>query len=1186
MFVKSLTLRGFKSFASQTTMEFQPGIIAIIGPNGSGKSNIVDALGWVMGEQGAKNLRGQAMSDVIFAGTAQRAGLGRAQVELCIDNSSGDLPIDFTEVTISRTVFRSGGSEYSLNGSPCRLLDIQELLSDTGMGKNMHVIVGQGQLDEVLSADPLVRRSYIEEAAGVLKHRRRKERALSKLDSTMDKLSRLEDLTREIRRQMGPLSRQAKAAQQASVIQATIRDASSRLQADSIARARDELAERLRQRDAIHRQRQELRATIDSLETKLQTLDGSSKSSDGSTMGVDALTALWHQQSQLHTQCQSFIQLAQERSQALSRPIGGAVVDNDAFQHMIAEANHRIARAQKDQDTLQARISEQEKQRDRAEKILEDASDKRSRWERAVGDHREQLARLEGEREALKSQLRSLREQLQQISVQRNDAAGRSEKAHRALKELPAVNDAKVKELSAYHAELVGKHKKSDQELDAQRSHYQRLHGEYARWESRKETISASIASHNGSDELLGAKLDGINNTFASAITIAHGWEDACAAFLGDKTDALVAVSEDAAVNALRYARTHGTGKVNLIYERRVGKTSGETYQLPHDLPDYAHPLSSLLSAKNPQLQEVLTYLCARAVAVQDLDQALSIVNTYPELTVVTRHGETVGAVYARGGTEETLLRLHSQLSEAEEHCKDLRSQVEAIKAEVEKREDNNRNLATKIAQILEQIRHADALHTKEAEQAARVNAEIQLADAEVERLDNARKEIEKRISHEQEKVEKQEKAVCDCMQQAPSLEDSAESLQKDYEQASENAREARQKLTDLQLEKRSADERAQAAKNHRKALETQWEERREQAKRQKRREEQRRKRVEVLGSISDISVRAHSLSEQLYELTSHYRRQAVEQQEKYQKNARELRITLQETTRSYDRRTDEVHQHDVAAAEHRLRVEQLEERARQELHIEPHELIADYGPHMLIPVDVVQGDAVDDDNPKMVAYVRSEQEERLAAAQKKLSRLGTINPLAMEEYKALEQRYEFMTAQVADVKKSRTDLLHIIDEVDQQVKHAFEQAYHDTAESFEHVFAQLFPGGQGRLVLTDPDKWLDTGVEIEARPAGKKVKRLSLLSGGERSLSALAFLIALFKARPSPFYILDEVEAALDDVNLSRVLKVFEELREISQLLVITHQKRTMAIADSLYGVSMRDGITKVVSHKLTTSD
>lgn len=1172
MYVKSLTLRGFKSFASTTTLEFSPGIIAIIGPNGSGKSNIVDALGWVMGEQGAKSLRGQQMADVIFAGTSSRAALGRAQVELCIDNSSGDLPIDYTEVTISRTMFRTGGSEYSINGAPCRLLDIQELLSDTGMGKNMHVIVGQGQLDDVLSADPLVRRSYIEEAAGVLKHRRRKDRALSKLDSTMDKLSRLEDLTKELRRQMGPLARQAKAAKRASVIQAVIRDAKSRLFADSIVFAREQFENGLHGRDTLHKERSALRERVDELRKKIEALDaGIGANEDGTPQTrVDVITAMWHDQSQVVSRLDGIERIARERANSLSHPLLGATVNEDAFRTMIDDAKATIAKRETESADLDKRLEQSAADKTQAEERLAELTEQRSRLERERGDRREKQARLEGERQTLESKLASSQEQLQRTERLLNEAHSRFEQASKDAAALPQVNDSASADLTKRHTELVKEHRDCDQRLQEVRAAQRQAIADQAKWSSRVETLSMSIAASDGAQDILAAGIAGVDDTFASHITIKPGWEEAVAAFFGEATSAVVARQQDSALNALRFARDNEAGKIAVVVAANLPATSDFT---PLTV-DVGMPLADVVFARDKKLGKTLEYLTRNGVAVDDLDQAIAVVNAHPQAVAVTRHGERVDAVSMSGGShqESSVLSLQAKLGEAEEKVVECEKTLEKAVQDVHDLEQRLAEVERDESKAMAEIRQADAEQAKQAENAARVQAQKTLAHEEIARLEVMRKDVAARIEDEKHALDEHRVVIEEFMNTSDDDPHVQVQVMRDYEAAATALEDVRSADTALQLEKRSADERLASAKNQLRAVETQLEERRAEAQRVKEEERRRQERYAALQQVIERAVRARSIATKLYDVTTALRQQAMEERQHYMAQTQEIRHELAQLNTELEKKTDSVHQIDVTLAEQRLRVEQLEEQARQELHTEPDELVANYGPHVLVPVD-------DDES---VPYVRAEQQDRLAQAEARLARLGTINPLAMEEHKALEERYEFMTTQINDVKKSRNDLLHIIDEVDEHVKVAFEEAFKDTAESFEKVFSQLFPGGQGRLILTDPDSPLTTGVDIEARPAGKKVKRLSLLSGGERSLAALAFLIALFKARPSPFYILDEVEAALDDVNLSRVLQVFKELRQISQLLIITHQKRTMAIADALYGVSMRDGVTSVVSHKL----
>ena len=870
MYLKSVTLKGFKSFASSTNLIFERGITCVVGPNGSGKSNVVDALSWVMGEQGAKSLRGGKMEDVIFAGTSGRAPLGRAEVSVTIDNTDNALPIEFTEVTITRILFRNGTSEYQLNGETTRLLDIQELLSDSGIGREMHVIVGQGQLDAILLANPEERRAFIEEAAGVLKHRKRKEKALRKLDSMQANLARIQDLTVELRRQLKPLGKQAEVARKASTIQSDVRDSRLRLLADDLIALKSTLDAEVADETSLRMRRDSVEAELNQLRNREEELDAIS------------------------------------------------LVENP-----------QLVRAQ------------------------------------------ENFYHLTAQREKFRGIQSLASERAKFLSEERDEA--------RASGRDPGAMDAEAHELRAEET-------KFSTELTTKRT-----------------------------------QLAQINSELQSA-------------------EARLAQEENQVSNVLR--------TISSLLEKTGGQIEGSSSKVAQFKSDIARGVSEIEAWLNNFGAEIVEIATNVKNAQQELDRVIA--------TITGASGES------------SLAR--PDLTKLE----DLRAKVTTTRA----------------------------------------------------------RDIEAR------------------------------------------------------LELRTLEERITALAARAKALEDSARAEREGAVQFAARTEQRAVAATRAQEIADLAYEALIQLEVTLSKALAERERLEKARTEREGETLSIRGKIRELTTELEKLTSSVHQDEIARAEQRLRIEQLEGRAVEELGVDVTTLISEYGPENDVPtfIEDAEGNFIPGD---LIPYRRDQQEKRLAQAERNLALLGKINPLALEEYSALEERLKYLAEQLEDLKKTKKDLLDIIKEVDDKVVEIFKEAYLDTAREFETIFARLFPGGDGRLILTDPDNFMTTGVDVEARPPGKRVKRLSLLSGGERSLVAVAMLVAIFKARPSPFYVMDEVEAALDDTNLGRLLGVFEELREKSQLIIITHQKRTMEIADALYGVTMRgDGVSEVISQRLRESE
>ncbi|GAA3619237.1 chromosome segregation protein SMC [Marihabitans asiaticum] len=1183
MYVKSLSLKGFKSFASATHLSLEPGITCIVGPNGSGKSNVVDALAWVMGEQGAKSLRGGKMEDVIFAGTAGRAPLGRAEVTMTIDNTDGALPIDYTEVTISRTMFRNGGSEYAINGTSCRLLDVQELLSDSGIGREMHVVVGQGQLDTVLRATPEERRGLIEEAAGVLKHRKRKEKALRKLETMEANLARVADLTTEIRRQLGPLGRQAEAARKAATIQADARDARLRLVADDLVQRTSALeqevadeTEMLRRRgaleDALTQTRDEIgeqerlgAAAAPALAAAGQRFVGLRSVAErlGSTASVAAERVRLLGQDEEHesTTGRDPEQLRQQAAQARS--------EEEALLAEVAAITDRLADATGAREAAEAAFAQEQQ---RIQGLL-----------RAAADRREGLARLTGQVSARRSKVEAAEAELGRLDGVIADADRRASEAESEFRRLEStIADAEGSEagLDERYEQAAERHEEAAAEVRRLQEAQRQAEQERSAAQARVEALELSLRRKDGAQALReAANSDGpsILGSLAELISVSGGHEGAVAAALGAASEALAVSSAADAASAIRRLRDDDAGQVYLV----VGETatSVDRSSWP-ELPaggTWAIDVVTAPKAVSPALAQVLE----RVALVADEDAALALAPA--GVTAVTRDGDVFGPGFVRGGSSvaPSLIEVQAALDEASEAVTAATRAGEQATFELSAATTREEQAEEAAQAALDALHDSDAQMSAVAEQLGGLGQTVRVARAEAERTRAAVEELGAGLDRDRGEVtelqERLDRASAD-----PTDEDEPSLDERDRLEV--EASRARTAETEVRLSLRTTEERARALHGRAESLEGAARNEIAARERLQARRERRRREAEVAAAVEVAARRAEGVLAGAVDRARAEQEAAEQARSAREQRLSELRTALAAQQDQLRELTDAVHKDEVARAQQTLRIEALQQRALEELGIDPEVLTEEYGPHQLVP-HVPGPDEQGEDfvMPEPKPYVREEQEKRLRTAERGLKALGKVNPLALEEYAALEERHTFLTTQLEDLRQSKKDLLHIVAEVDERVEQVFGEAFRDTAEQFEGVFGRLFPGGEGRLTLTDPSDLLTTGIEVEARPPGKKVKRLSLLSGGERSLVAVALLVAIFKARPSPFYIMDEVEAALDDTNLGRLITLFEELRDSSQLIVITHQKKTMEVADALYGVSMRgDGITTVVSQRL----
>ena len=1126
-----------------------------------------------MGEQGAKSLRGGKMEDVIFAGTSGRAPLGRAEVSVTIDNTDGALPIDFTEVTISRTLFRNGQSDYQINGESARLLDIQELLSDSGIGREMHVIVGQGQLDAILTANPEERRGFIEEAAGILKHRKRKEKALRKLESMQGNMSRVQDLTSELRRQLRPLGKQAEVARKAAVIQADVRDAKLRLLADDLISFRSTLTSEVADETALRQRRSEVEQELDRLRNREVELDRLAATEGPQlTAAQDNYYNLTAQREKLRgTQNLASERarfLAEEADEARSTGRDPEVLDAEAktlrneelvLQNSVDKSRNELNAASGTLLELEGRLKNEE--------------DRVAAAQRSIADYREGTARQEGHIKSLQSRIDGSNSEIARLESALGEANARVDEAKREFARL----ESEVAGLDAGELGLDAEFEKAKTALAQSRSQVEKLYEELARAEREKGAAEAKVDAlrqatlhKDGSGALLtNSRGIEVRGSVASLITVEPGWEKAVSAALGSLANALVVHDATHAISALTFLKTESAGSAELLFIDGLDS---------HDGAQIQGASSSLLSkVSSSTLNSILPRLLANYSAAESLSDAEQLIRNNPSIIAVTRDGDLVGRGRASGGStsRSTLIEITSMIEKSEIEFQKHAHDCDRIRFEISSAENRMRNDQTTYDHSLAKLNESDAAMAGLAEQIAAAGQSVRSSSAEVERLvrsigelRDALKEDESELSIAQNEFGKSEEP------REPDLT-ALETLRA-------NVATSRAVEVEARLGLRTLEERVAAIAQRASDLENAARNERESASKYIARREARARGAITAQSIADAAYEA------LIQIESSISRANAERERlEISRSNRDgeilaIRATFRELSTELDQLTSSVHRDEIARAEQRLRIEQLELKAMEEFGVDSLTLTTEYGPDKDVPT-FIEDDEGNLSQGEYIPYVREQQEKRLATAERSLALLGKINPLALEEYSSLEERLKYLAEQLEDLKKSKKDLLDIIKEVDDRVQEIFEEAFRDTAREFEKIFARLFPGGEGRLILTDPSDMLNSGVDVEARPPGKRIKRLSLLSGGERSLTAVALLVAIFKARPSPFYVMDEVEAALDDTNLGRLLGVLEELRQASQLIIITHQKRTMEIGDALYGVTMRgDGVSEVISQRL----
>jgi chromosome segregation protein len=1162
VYLKSLTLKGFKSFAQPTTFAFEKGVTCVVGPNGSGKSNVVDGLAWVMGEQGAKTLRGGKMEDVIFAGTATKGPLGRAEVILTIDNSDGALPIEYTEVTISRTLFRNGASEYAINGETCRLLDVQELLSDSGLGREMHVIVGQGQLDAVLHATPEDRRGFIEEAAGILKHRRRKEKTLRKLEAMQTNLTRLSDLAGEIRRQLKPLGHQAEIAREAQLIASTVRDARARLLADEVVELRTAITASSRSESERKTERLVLQEQLDQNKLREGRIEQAQVGD-----AVDVARRVSFGLESVQERLRGLYSLANQRLALLGQQADGPTAGSGISQAAVQEALDEAQRLTADVTAAEEAVGAASATAATAKAALDSLDEEISAQSALVSRHDLELAGHASRVDVARSQLAAATTALERQQASLEQAEQRREAARDEFASVEAEGtidgttddslqvayekaEAAVATLTAEVEELRDRLHASERERDA--------------LAARTAALSMAVDQKDGSTALVEAGIRGVRGLVADNVKVRAGYEAAIAAALGSLADAVLADDHDAAVIALGHARSSEAGRVDIVVAgARAAASLGS-------LPPGATAAADLVTAPDGILG-----VLSRVVVVDDLDAARSAwsdLKSIPEVTVITKAGDVLTEYVLRGGAgaKRSRLELVAERDTAAEKLQTVSVAIERTDFSLSEKRQQLEEAKAVSTTALAELNAYDSALASHSEQLGRLRVQVEATQAEWERLSAA-------VTISTDAVRTAEAAV----ERASAEHDSFASTPRPMLDVSNRdalvaeLEAARAAVVEERVRVDVARERVRFEQARAASLANQLEQERAAADEAARLAVLRKKQIasataviEALPAVLDAVDR--SVSEARVKLTAAEQERVAQNEELSELRRQESSLRERLAVVS-----DDVHGLEMQVYEKKLHLSTLLERSAEELGLVEDVLVAEYGPQVPIPGDT--------EDAEPTPYVRAEQQARLQRAERKLGELGRVNPLALEEFAALEERHKFLTDQLTDLTETRKDLLTIIDEIDEKMQGIFGAAFADTKAAFAEVFPVLFPGGTGSIELTNPDDLLTTGIEVSVRPAGKKIERLSLLSGGERSLAAVALLVAIFKARPSPFYILDEVEAALDDANLGRLLTIFQDLRLTSQLIIITHQKRTMEIADALYGVSMRqDGVSAVVGQRV----
>ncbi|MXW76444.1 MAG: chromosome segregation protein SMC [Acidimicrobiaceae bacterium] len=1169
MYLKNLTLKGFKSFADTTSIDLEPGVTVIVGPNGSGKSNVVDAIAWVLGSQAPNALRSSKMDDVIFAGTSEKLALGRAEVSLTIDNHSGTLPIDFNEVRISRTLFRSGDSEYAINGVPCRLIDIAELLSDGGVGRQQHVIVSQGQIDAVLTSRPTDRRAIIEEAAGVLKYRKRKERAERRLATSDSDLTRVKDIIREVRRQLRPLEKQAEAARLHG-------DLVEELAAQRLHLAGRQIAELRGQLQAIGEQ--PIHALEQSAKTRLADLDQdiAAYESELSDRSEDDLGDTLRRLESMRERARGLAALAGERRRGIDRD-RSAFTDRGVIANLEAEATRlRLALVEAEteattlrSDSVTLEANEQQLASDRAA-LDEQAAQAESESGNKAAEARGELAALRAGIETGSEERKRSQTRLDSLAERQSALDSRLSRQRTELETVQTEHQQLVADLDAAKAAQQG----AEATLNTEIAAHTEADATQQRWLARAEALTLALhetRSAAGADRV--AHVKGVLGTLLDLVVIDEGFEAAFESAVGSGLNAIIVRDPDAARDAFEALRASGSSGAVLalgtLPKRGSDRASGEGSRLfnrtSSDSADPKNPLRGRVQGTKKGVDALLDVLIGDVEIVDgDWQTAVDRALQDPMRSFVTSTGEFIGPdgwrVTSSGSTATAaaLTEASEQVVVAGVDCKRSSDRVAAARLALAECVDAAANLSERFAQVESKLEAA-------VNECRQLETESRDCATESEAMRTGLDELVARLSGEQERFDELESSHLVLEAQESEQREEALRIAVARAQIDQRAQEVAALRTDVEVRAAAINERENGLRTRIAEIEARLERDVSERSTAGRQRELLDRRATVLDKLTvALDSRSATIESQLSEA-----RTAHEQQS--------------ETARQIVRQLTDLRSERVALNQ---QFENLRERAataaieRAELSTKLQTVVESVLAEHKVAPDV----AVSAPCPPLPEGI--DPPRRIEQLQNELEIMGPINPLALEECQALQERHEFLQAQLADIAATRRELTKVIASIDDDIVTIFANAFADVSLNFEKLFETLFPGGSGSIRLSTPDDMLNTGIDVSAKPGGKNVRKLSLLSGGERTLTALAFLFAVFMSRPSPFYVLDEVEVALDDVNLHRFLNLVDEFRADAQLVLVSHQKRTMEIADCLYGVSMKPGgSSTVVSEKTATA-
>ncbi len=1179
MYLKSIEMQGFKSFANKILLEFHDGITGIVGPNGSGKSNVADAVRWVLGEQSARQLRGGSMQDVIFSGTEARKPLGYASVAITLDNGDHKLNIEYEEVTVTRRLYRSGESEYLLNGRGCRLKDIQELFYDTGIGKEGYSIIGQGQIDKILSGRPEDRRELFDEAAGIVKFKRRKAATLKKLDEEQQNLVRVTDILSELTRQLGPLERQSEKARIFLKKKEELKLLDLNLFLLESERIEGQILETSEKKQTAERELKETEAAFlrtkqeyEEIEQSLAELDEVIRQAR-ETASDNAL-----KKQQLENQ----IRLLQEQ-------LHSAGQNREHFQNRIRSLEEEILRRtqSRDQDRqeregLEGELQGARKEKEELEQKLEQLKQQVLRKEQEAEEARNQVIQLLNRRTSIKGRIQRYDTMLEQIGLRKAELSGKmlnlksgQSQEEKELERLQEEREGLEKEIARgksrmeeIQKQIAAFQKKIDQQNRQMEIGQTTYHREASRLESLKN-ITERYEGYGSSIRKIMEQKDqnpGIHGVVADLIRTEKKYETAIETALGGSLQNIVTDNENTAKYLIEYLKKGRFGRATFLpltsMNRESGRISGEAQKEPGVLG-----AASQLVSCDEIYKGLAAHLLGRTLVVDTIDHAIAIGRKYRHnLRMVTLEGELLSPGGSMTGgsfrNNSNLLGRRREIQDLEESVRALKKDMTAMQGEIEKNRNERNHLRDQQSQLNDQLNQLNLRQNTVTMNWKAVSERTKSLQADYQSLAREGMEIENQIGEIGENRKEIEKEMQDSRQEESRLQNLIQeagqalvTLREQEQEVSGEVEQSRIRCAGVQQKCGFLDEKLQGSQEELLRLR---EEKQQMEQNLQGEEEDSRKKEEDIREIQKTIQAAEAAMGAHEEKTARYLRQKEE---------------MNLSHRAFFQKRDELQEHkgrmDKECFRLESQLEKLEESRENQISYlwEEYEITPDQAP----------------------AYVREEMQnpaavrKRIAGLREEIRGLGDVNVNAVEEFRELSQRHSFLSAQHEDLVKAADTLRSIVEELDQGMRKQFTEKFGEIRAEFDKVFKQLFGGGRGTLELQEDEDILEAGIRIISQPPGKKLQNMMQLSGGEKALTAIALLFAIQNLKPSPFCLLDEIEAALDDSNVTRFARYLHKLTKNTQFIIITHRRGTMTAADRLYGITMQEkGVSTLVSVNL----